>query len=466
MGLRVLARALLAGSALLGAPALSQVPVDRAAEIAALRAQLRAMEARLADLEAPAPIAQPASPPVSTSTPAPAPAPRAAAANTEIRFSGAPRFSQGEWSFKPRGRIQLDAGYVSAPDGVPEAGLGFATRLRRGRLGVEGTVPGGFGYRAEVDVAGGDVTFTDLYLSYEPSDALTFTLGQHDNFQGLERQTSSNFTSFMERAGFTNAFNFERRLGLSAAWAKGPVLVQAGLFADDLDALNAAPRGSGLGTENGSWSVDGRAVYAPEIGEAQLHLGASLHRRQQNGLADASVATRYRHRPALRTTDIRFVDTGNLLVSAETHWGVEAALVRGPFHAAAEGHWLRASLLGAAEPTFFGGYAELGWFLTGESRGYRDGSFNRTRVARPLGQGGMGAVQLNLRYDRLDLTDRPVIGGTQDALLASAIWIPQDHVRFLLNGGWLWYDDAALPAAGGDRSYGSFVLGARAQIDF
>ena len=51
------------------------------------------------------------------------------------------------WSFKPRGRIQYDAGYVSNPhDNIITRNLGFNTRARRIQLGAEGTIPGGFGY--------------------------------------------------------------------------------------------------------------------------------------------------------------------------------------------------------------------------------------------------------------------------------------------------------------------------------
>jgi phosphate-selective porin OprO/OprP len=149
------------------------------------------------------------------------------------------------------------------------------------------------------------------------------------------------------------------------------------------------------------------------------------------------------------------------------HYGLEAAVIHGPFHAAGEAHWLEADTTTAGlSPILFGGYAEVGYFLTGESRGYRGGKFDRTRVARPIEEGGLGALQINLRYDRLDLVSGPIRGGTQDGLMASLIWIPTDYVRFLLNYARLSYDEAAIPAAGGDRSYAVDVIGARAQIDF
>jgi phosphate-selective porin OprO/OprP len=90
-------------------------------------------------------------------------------------------------------------------------------------------------------------------------------------------------------------------------------------------------------------------------------------------------------------------------VEDETSWGLEAAMIRGPFHAVAEVHWLRADTPSGAR-TFFGGYAEAGVYFTGETRGYRKGRFDRTSVRRPVLGGdnaGFGAVQLNLRYDYL-----------------------------------------------------------------
>jgi phosphate-selective porin OprO/OprP len=213
--------------------------------------------------------------------------------------------------------------------------------------------------------------------------------------------------------------------------------------------------------------VDGRLVYAPKLGTAQLHLGASAHWRDNGDLAAFGPATRYRQRPFVHTTDTRFISTPGLRVGQESSYGLEAAFLRGPFHATGELHWLRADTLTAGtSPTFFGGYAEVGYYLTGETRGYKGGRWDRTKVSNPVGKGGLGALQLNLRYDYLDLTEDGVIGGTQRGYEASLVWIPQDHVRFLLNYGYLRYSDAFVVPPSGDRDYGVSVFGARAQVDF
>lgn len=426
------------------APANAETTPDVASEVTALRTEVEALRARLAQVEAAA-------------TAAPA---AEAEERAEIRFAGAPEITApGGWSFKPLGRLQYDVGSVSRPDGIADPGLGFSNELRRGRLGIEGDVPGGFGYKFELDFAGDTVEITDAIITYEASDSVGLTVGQHNNFQSFEELTSSRFTSFIERAAFTDAFNFERRVGLSASFKSGPLLVQAGAFTDNIHDLDE--------DANDSVGIDGRIVVAPRLGDTQLHFGASAHWRDLGDLTALGMTTRYRQRPLIHSTDVRFVGTPALPVESETLYGLEAALVHGPFHAAAEGHWLESDTLSPGlSPTLFGGYVEAGYFLTGESRGYRGGRFDRTRPARAIEEGGIGAFQVNLRYDRLDLNSGVIRGGTQDGFMASLVWIPTDYVRFLINYARLNYNDAVLAAAGGDRSYGVDVIGARAQIDF
>ena len=374
------------------------------------------------------------------------------------RFEGAPRIGSTDgWSIKPRGRVQYDIGNVSRPDGVALADLGHVDEIRRARIGVEGTAPHGFSYVFEMELAEAVDEIVDATISYRASRELSVTVGQHNNFQSLDELTSSRFSSFLERPAFTDAFNFERRLGASATFTKSEVTAQAGVFVDNLLDIDEG---------DGMWSVDGRIVYAPRVGDTQLHFGASAHRRDNGDLVSRGTTTRYRQRPFIHATDVRFIATPALLVDDETSFGLEAAMIRGPLHAAAEVHWLNADRASGDDPGFFGGYAEIGWFLTGESRGYRGARFDRTRVRRSIEEGGFGALQLNLRYDYLDLNSGNVTRGTQNGLMLGLTWIPTDHVRFLLNYARLSYDNAAVPAAGGDRSYSVDVVGARGQIDF
>ena len=289
-------------------------------------------------------------------------------------------------------------------------------------------------------------------LTYKAGKA-TISLGQMNNFQSLEELTSSLHTTMIERAAFTDAFGFERRVGLAVEIKAGDVLAQGGVFTENLETFSDKNRGA-----------DARVVYAPKLGEAQLHLGGSIHYADlENGST-----VRYRQRPLVHFTDERFVDTASLDADSEFGLGLEGALISGPVHLAAEAFWQKLDRPGAlSDPTFFGGYAEAGVFLTrGDSRGYAGGKFDRTKPERAVGRGGMGSVQLNLRYDYLDLDDAGVAGGKQNGYFISLAWKPTAYTMLLANYGKLAYDGAVHPAAGGDRSYSVDALGIRAQIDF
>jgi phosphate-selective porin OprO and OprP len=433
---------LLAASAFPLTPALAQAPEldELQRQLATMQTEVARLSAQVAELQA---RDQAALPPPSAPT-------------TKTEWKGGPELSEESgWSFKPRGRLQVDAAVIDAPSSIPGNSLGFATEFRRAYLGLDGTIPGGFGYRVEADFANSSVNLTDVYLTYKPTRGVTLTLGQHKPFGGLEEMTSDVFTTMMERAAFVSGFGFERRVGLSGTYAGGDVVVQLGAFTDNAADLNV--------DSNNSYSLDGRVVFSPKIGEGILHIGGSAHFRELN---DAATTVRYRARPFVHTTDLRLIDTRPFSATGERNFGAELAYIHGPFHVTLEGHRMTAIRPGLPNPTFWGGFAEVGLLITpGDKTGYRSGAYDRIRPVRPIGKGGIGAIQFNARYDRLDLTNGAIVGGLQQTAGVSAVWIPTDYVRFLINYGRLWITDAAVPA-GADTSYQVDVVGMRAQIDF
>jgi phosphate-selective porin OprO/OprP len=218
--------------------------------------------------------------------------------------------------------------------------------------------------------------------------------------------------------------------------------------------------------DNDGWIAAARATYSPQAMGGMLHLGANFnYRNYQNNLQQV----RYRARPFLQTTDQRFVDTNIFAAESDMTYGAELGGIFGPFHAVGEAQWLSAKGFSAGDklegldaagtttvasddPGFFSWYAEAGYYLTGETRGYKNGMWDRTKVLKPFSKGGWGALQVNARYDFLDLSTRDLQngfsnnfttgvftasnnlarGGTQTGYLGSLIWIPEDYVRFLL----------------------------------
>jgi len=480
-----------------------QTNEDLAARSAFLEAQIQALQAQIDELKGQ----------VTKATPT---------------WRGAPQWSDPEtgFTFKPRGRIQYDTAFIENPkDAIVTRNLGFNSRIRRIRLGAEGTVPGGFGYKFEMDYANGSVGFGDAVITYAPAGKpLSFIIGNHETFESLEQITSSRFISFLERAQMNDAFGASRRLGVSLNYQNSTNTLRfgGGFFAGhSID-------GS---FDNDSWIAAARLTYAAQMMGGTVHFGANAQYRdfQSNncaatcpvappstsGAPSTNQLARYRARPFLQTTDVRFVDTGNFAAHSDTILGLELAGVFKAFHFAGEAQWVKVNayspgdlaagldafglasntaLVPSDDPTFFSWYAEVGYFLTGETRGYRNGAWDRTTPLKPFSKGGWGALQVNARYDYLDLTTDKLMtafsnnfttgvasasnsltrGGKQQGFLASLIWIPESYMRFLLQfahtrvtGGPS--ATTVVPVSSdpaNERGYSSNSVATRVQIDF
>jgi phosphate-selective porin OprO/OprP len=468
---------------------------------------------------------------------------QAAQAKTAPVWKGTPQLEDKEagWSFKVRGRIQYDVGYVSNPDddvlvggstasgsGLNIRNLGFNHRARRIRLGGEGTIPGGFGYKCEMDFANAATNFGDCIISYAPAGKpFSIELGNQETNNGLEQISSSRWSSFVERAAFDDAFVNTRRLGINLGYANsaGDFRIKGGLWAaHSIDAT----------LDNEGWIGAARAVYAPLMGGNQMHFGLNYqHRKFQSnnngttasaaGQPSTNQVARYRARPFSQLTDVRFVDTGNFAAKSDDIFGVEAAGIFKSLHIAAEAQFLKSNAYDAGDtlshitgtdlldqfpgnattflvpdgnPSYWGGYIEAGYFLTGETRGYKAGAWDRTKVLKPFSKGGWGAFQIVGRVDYLDLdtsklheafnnnfatgafaaTNNYTRGGKQLGLQAGLTWIPEDYVRVLLNyshafvtGGPFADEVSELSSSNpdvADEDYGVDAFQARFQIDF
>jgi phosphate-selective porin OprO/OprP len=424
-------------------------------------------------------------------------------------WKGAPQWADtgAGWTFKPKGVIQFDAGYITSPSkvgltglnatigGVNTNNLGFNYRARRLIVGVEGTIPGDFFYKFELQLSQGTVDYEDMVIGYQKAGSpWSVTLGYQYPLSSLELLTSNRFTSFMERAANTDAFNYNRRVGGTLAYTAptGEYGLAAGLYGNETINNTSFVRTS--------WQASVRGYWSPKFGETQAHLGFQYqHRVQPRDAQNVS----YGIRPYTQITDQKFINTGAIAADGDDILGGELAAIHNSLHMASEWQhvWVRGYAPGrgfgvnngagagavfyTGKPQFDSGYFELGYFLTGETRGYKGGKWDRTKVLHPFNSGGMGAVQVNGRVDYTNLRDQVapgtintatnyVNGGRSIGYEASLIWLPIDYVKFMLQyahsditGG----KAAVAPFASTvkpiqDRSYGVDAVTMRAQLDF
>ena len=116
--------------------------------------------------------------------------------------------------------------------------------------------------------------------------------------------------------------------------------------------------------------------------------------------------------------------------------GAEAAAVFGPFTMAGEIGRLALDRPDDPNEAFTGYYAYASYFLTGETRPFKGGNFDRVRPFKELGKDGLGAFEIALRYDRLDLGDTPVLaraGNDSKSVTLGLNWYFNPFAKLMFN---------------------------------
>lgn len=263
--------------------------------------------------------------------------------------------------------------------------------LRRAELKLAGE-RGNWSWSVGYDVEG--EKYLDNYLGFAAGPA-RITLGQFKQPIGLEELSSTKNNDFIAKAMATNAFATSRRLGGRTAFGGDNWTLTASLFDGELTEGDDA--GSG---------VAARATFAPIQDEGRLvHLGVSAVQADPSG-----ETIRFRARPNADLAGLRPVDTGAVGgVDDQLTVGLEGIWAQGPLKL--QGEYLTTSVGRNGPLDDFSGdswYLSGMWNLTGESWGYRSGVIRTPGASRPTS----GMWQAGLRYDRIDLDDEDVSGGT------------------------------------------------------
>jgi len=356
-------------------------------------------------------------------------APQASAQEGEIgRISkwdgGAPTFSGDGWEFKFLGRAQFDYNFARS-DNTEDFDISN-TQIRRLRLGAKGKFGDGLKYKFEVNFdEGGDITAEDVFLEWSPGalNGWALQLGHFKTQNSFDEINSSKFTTFLERAAFTDAFELDRRLGIALRNFGDNFSLEAGAFLTNLDNVSGNQEG---------WAASGRATYSPILeDDLKVHLGASFRYRNQG---DDENLLEFRQRPFTENTD-RIISTGNI-AGSDTLVQAEVIAQYKQFWAASEYAVTFANTdfagLGVGDPTFSGWYAETGFYIGGD-RIYKKGKFDRPTIDRPVTKGGLGAFSGAIRYDTLDLNSSGINGGSQDTVAVAADWWPTRYTRVGIN---------------------------------
>lgn len=369
----------------------------------------------------------------------------APAPTVTTQWRGAPQTNEEDRQFKINGRIQyelfsIDQDFANPATADNEYSGSFA---RRAFIGVEGRFTQNWRYNIKFDLApsvsssGDEVKLDDAYLEYAAND-FSFVVGQNNAVSHMEDRTSSNYTPFNERSMIDQAFGFGKIFGAGVVFSGGNWSLGGAWQGDSLNnaqTLNANE--SNAFVVRGTWAP----IYqrTPD-GTTLVHLG--LNYRHRDG---GSSLLSYSARPAQNSLS----GLGSTISSAG-NWesddliGAEFAAQWNAFGATVEYMQVDTTRSGAgSDGQITGGYVDLYWAPTGESRNYQaaDGSWGRITPRRTLGSdGGIGAVWLSARYEWLDMNDDAFgVGasarGEQTGYNLGVTWAPIGYVRFQLNHG-------------------------------
>lgn len=405
----------------------------------------------------------------------PADAGQAAAGKRGLTWDDRPVIVFGEdVTLGIRGRLQLDWRQFD-PD-IDQDTYDFRTA----RIGVQGDLTRHFSYEVEreIDREAQFGAWKDVYLAWKTFDAVRIKSGRFKMPFGLEQNTGPTETDFAYRSLASATIAPGRDRGVMVYGEVGRIDYEAGVFDDDGD--NAELEQERFVMEGEDLEGVGPAFAGRITADLLRALPVPDTIRGANfGFAYTSA----------------YVPEGLNSLKGEAVWGgdfFERVYVKGrrqrmgvqldwtPGPTGLKAEWMQAreQRLGQSNrdedlSDFLttGWYVSGTWFVTGEDK---DDNIN---PRRPLFQGGIGAVELGVRFDQLELgsarTDgTPFTNPRADYQVPNSdrvwtfgvSWMPIRWVRIVTNAVHETFDDVTRAPEGGVASYWSGVL--RLQVVF
>jgi len=266
------------------------------------------------------------------------------------------------------------------------------TEFRRVRVFNSGKLYGNVKYKLQLDFSGGEISFKDIWMELgELPFSGKLRVGHFKEPLRLEALTSSKYITFMERA-LPISLSPERNTGAMYHTTFGDkISLQSGIFRE----------GDSFGNDKeatNNVNITSRITYLAINNDRRLlHLGASNSIRRNNDNT-YKISSRAENHLGTKLIDASFedIDESNLL-------GGEFAYVNGSL--SLQGEYLQTTLSGLTETKLSSYYAQLSYFITGESRPYKSSldGFGRVNPNNNYGNGGRGAIEVVARTSQICL---------------------------------------------------------------
>jgi phosphate-selective porin OprO/OprP len=342
--------------------------------------------------------------------------------------------------------------------------------FRRARIGVDGKAFGDWDYRLIFDFGGAGVEnagqLYEGWVQYSGLKPAHLRVGAFSPSIGLEDQASTNGMPLLERSAVEDiARGFvagDTRTAVEL-WASGDHwLASAAITGRPIGVINTGTASATAQSYGDQLGVVGRLAGTPFHGQNWLvHVGVhgsylltppNLTGPTAAGLAVAPNApvVAFSNTPELRVDGTKLINTGAIPARHASTTGVEFAAQRTSLLLQSEYEYLTVERTDVpSTPTFTGYYVEGDWVITGEPRVYNKATaaFDAPLIAHPFsldGGGGVGALELAVRYSDIDLNyhaGRPgaapsgtsIRGGDEQNITLGLNWYPNSFAKFMLD---------------------------------
>lgn len=346
------------------------------------------------------------------------------------------------------GRLHVDAKFYDENDALNDS-KHDGIDINRARLGIKGRLSKNFGYKFDNDFSGNVSEIKDAYISYDGIKNTKFKIGQFKQEFSLERLTSSNNITFMDRSVAIGDVP-GRSVGFQGATYGNNWQISTGLFGEST--------GNESRSDDSAFSGSIRASYAPINSDGKLvHLGlaSTVTSKNRNSL----------------TADGEATDP----IDKETLYGAEFAL--GLNSLSLQGEYIVNDTIYDKDAyatddskgktaTYESYYIQASYILTGEHRKYcaKSGTFKGIKVKNSVDKGGIGAWELAARVSSHDKNDNDgttaLIEGKTDQTTLGVNWYLNNNVRLMAN----YVNSSTDKKDNNNEEYDAFM--ARAQINF
>ena len=355
-------------------------------------------------------------------------------------------------------RIQADAAvYFGAPDFCAKeldgksntSHISNGMNLRRTRFAVKAQLDKNWYGELDTDWTSGTPEIKDAYLAFTGVEGLEIKAGNFKENFSIQRNTTSRYLMFMERAMVTYLAP-SRHLGINARYSKDWFWASAGVFGPELSSAEEQTYmedGNEDYGYNEGLSYTGKLVFRPiNNSTSSLHIGGAVsYREPKLTSTDGYFVGRYSSRNSTSINRKKYLDTDDVKgLDHELAWTVELA-----------GHWkqLRYETAYIARGMYLdqtvnplptqwaeGWYAQASWLLFGGTQNYdADGA----KYTRTTSEHKWGNLEVTFRYEYADfntgklfshkVADTNIFGGSGEAYTVGLNYYPNKNVKIVLN---------------------------------